>query len=404
MSTESEDRDDEIQIFSDEHGIAFIGNKKAVDRFLESKGLLSISERLNLNSLGSALQAASAIADQAANIAEHSGRYVKLTKESAKLRKEFELIPTAEEGISHLMVGKPGKVRSWLQMEEGPATQLVNPALLTGISGILAQAARQYEAKEYRKLLVKIEDTLDDVRRGQKNDILSTMDGVAFAVQQAMNIREHGGDLITAWGKIKAEPAVIGKVEGAALRELTTLADKLLKDRSVGAVTKSVQQAEEEAGLWIAVLGRCFELQNELEIIELEYVARTKPELLEGHRQGLDAHQQERRLAIAQQTVVLLESLDNAGAIVAGNVLLHATEAQKAIAVIHNLGNLVDDLHTPLGIETDRTTPTLLSRREALRDRKQLTTAAKEAGQKLVVGGAAAALGAFAVYKSDGRR
>lgn len=48
--------DDEIQLLSDGDGMAVIGNAIAVERFLESLGLLSASLDLGLHRLGAVLR------------------------------------------------------------------------------------------------------------------------------------------------------------------------------------------------------------------------------------------------------------------------------------------------------------------------------------------------------------
>ena len=394
MTDEGRDLDFEIQLIGDEHGIAVIGSQDPVDRFLESKGLLHVAEKLSMHGLGAMLNSASLITEQFSAMEENSSRYIKLTKESAKLRDELGLIPTKKDGISHVMLGKRGRVSKWLQAEEGPAAQLTNPAILTGLAGFLAQAARQQEAREVKELLAMIDQKLDDVRRGQRDAILSKIDRVSLALQQAMAIREHGGDITTSWGKIESESATIGEVQSAALRELQTLAKRASGEQRVGALASEARKIEQEAGVWIAVLARCFELQDEFEILELDHVARSSPDRLEGHRQGLDENHSDRRSAIAKQTTHLLESMNKAGDIAAANILLHALAAQKTAAAINDLSAMIDNFHAPLGVETDRNVLALTPWQAALRDKDQLKTAGKEAGQKvlLVAGTAALAL------------
>lgn len=83
---------DEIELIHDSEGLAVIGNPSAVERFLNSVGLLPFSRELPLDRLGSALDTGSKIAEAASNIAENAGRYVRLTKESAEQVKELGLL------------------------------------------------------------------------------------------------------------------------------------------------------------------------------------------------------------------------------------------------------------------------------------------------------------------------
>lgn len=57
-----------------------------------------------------------------------SGRWVKLTAESAQKVKQFGLMPSKTPGVSHAMIGAPGHIRGWLQLESGvdPVTELTH--------------------------------------------------------------------------------------------------------------------------------------------------------------------------------------------------------------------------------------------------------------------------------------
>ena len=78
--------DNEIQLISDGDGLAVIGDPAAVERFLVSEGLSS--KDLGLPRLGAVLSTGAAVAQAGSEIAANSGRWVKLTKESAQACQE----------------------------------------------------------------------------------------------------------------------------------------------------------------------------------------------------------------------------------------------------------------------------------------------------------------------------
>ena len=47
--------------------------------------------------------------------------------------------------------------------EDGPGSLLTNPAVLSGMGGLMSQFAQQSEAQELKALLVSIDEKLDDV-------------------------------------------------------------------------------------------------------------------------------------------------------------------------------------------------------------------------------------------------
>ncbi len=101
---------------------------------------------------------------------------------------------TKVKGISHAMLGDPGKVNKWLQVEDGPAALLTNPAVLSGVGGLLSQFAHQGEAQQLKALLVRMDEKLDEVQRTQRDAVLARLFRAAAAIEEAMIIREHGGE------------------------------------------------------------------------------------------------------------------------------------------------------------------------------------------------------------------
>lgn len=294
--------DDNIELVSDGENLAVIGSQKAVERFLRSVGLLDISKDLDTVKISVALGRGAEMAQAASEISARTGRYIKLTKESAGDMNRFGLMPTKTKGVSHAMLGDPGKIGKWLQVEAGNGQMLGNPALLSGAAGIMAQFARQHEAAELKELLIRIDEKLDDVRRRQRDEVLAKLDRVSDAIEDAMDVREHDGDQQTAWEKVVAESAVIGEVRADSLRAIKALADKLSNNSGVGRLAKSMKEIEQEVAIWLAVLARCFQLDDEYQVLELEHVLATAPAAIDRHRLALNDSKQRRRNKVATKT------------------------------------------------------------------------------------------------------
>lgn len=181
--------DNEIQLISDGDGLAVIGNATDVERFLVSEGLSS--KDLGLHRLKSVFSTGAEIAQAGSEIAANSGRWVKLTQESAERVKKFGLMESKTPGVRHAMVGKPGSIKSWLQIEKGAGSFLTNPALLSGAAGIMAQLAMQQTMDEITDYLATIDEKVDDVLRAQKDAVLADVIGVDLVIEEAMTIREQ---------------------------------------------------------------------------------------------------------------------------------------------------------------------------------------------------------------------
>ena len=84
--------ENEIELISDGDGLAVIGSPSAVERFLEAEGLQS--RDLGLARLGKVMNIGAAGVQAAAATVADSGRWVKLTEESAEMVKKYGLMPS----------------------------------------------------------------------------------------------------------------------------------------------------------------------------------------------------------------------------------------------------------------------------------------------------------------------
>lgn len=372
---------DAIELICDGEGLAVLGDPTAVKRFLDSEGLRTQSQELRLERLGPALETGSNIAELVSDIYANTGRYVRLTKDSAEDVRRFGLMPTSVRGISHAMIGEPGSISKWIQVEDGPASLLMNPAVLSGVAGIMAQIARQQEVRALKEFLVSIDGKLDDLRRGQRDGILAKMDRAVSVIGEAMIIRERGGDRETAWRKVENEVGTLAEVQANALRRIEALADKVgdVDDGTgVGFLRKTTNEIESDVGVWLAVLAQCFRLENERTILELDHVLATNPRYWDGHRIGLSEALHEKRDEAVRRTTDLLERLDRAGAVARSNIILHAPAAHSVIDSVNTANGSLEKFHALLGGESHWKKLVSVRWKDAIRDPNQWRKAAKD--------------------------
>ena len=384
---------DEIEVVSDDEGVVVMGDRSVVERFLGHVGLLGEARDFELEKLRTAAQIGADLANAAAGMAEKSAQYVKLTPESAKrLREAGGFMKTKTKGVSHIMLGETGtKSLKWLQAQDGPTSLLTNPAVLAGVGGLMTQYAQQAEAQELKQLLIRIDEKLDDVRRGQRDNMLARMMGAAAELDEAITIREAGGDPKTLWDKVSGVSSSISVVQDEALLALGALADKIDGKSKPGELRKAVKQVERDAAVQLAVLARCFELQDQFGVVELDHVRATSPEVFERHRLGVSEARKKRRTRVLEITSRLMSRMDAAGQIASENIILHAREARSVVDSLNLTAEAVDEFHVPLGIELVRDRLDHTPWREALRDKRQLKTAGKEAGRNALIGAIAIA-------------
>ena len=392
---------DEVEVVSDGEGAVVFGATGAVQRFLEENGLALAAENFELDRLRTTFTTSSGLFKSASAIAEQSGKYLKLTPESAKRLKDAGcLMPTKRKGVSHIMLGKTGDASlKWLQADTSASSLITNPALLSGLSGLMSQFAQEREAQAMRELLLSIDGKLDDLRRGQRNRVIAKMQTAAAQVEEARTLRQSGGDPQTLWDKVQGAHSEIVNVQEETLLALGSLTEKTEAQKKLGDVKKTVRSIEQEVMVHLAVLARCFELEDEFRVIELDHVVAMAPVHLEGHRQGLMESRENRRSKVLGKTRLLMNQLDRVGAIANENVLLHPVAARAVIDALNSTAETIEEFHAPLGVDVERDEMEVLPWRDALRDPNKRMTAAKEAGGKAAAVGTTAAAAAVAVVR-----
>lgn len=396
--------DNEIQLISDGDGFAVIGNPTDVKRFLSAEGLLSLSKDLGLQRLGPLLRVGAAAAQAGSETVAGSGRWLKLTEESAQLVKKFGLMESKTPGVSYAMVGEPGSIESWLRIAKGPGSLLANPAVLAGAAGIMAQLARQHEMSEIRSYLTTIDKKVDDVLRAQKNAELAKVIGAGLDLESAMTVLERTGRVDDdTWSTVQGRTHTITDALGWALGRLDAIAEQMESTTKIGDLAKTVKEAASEVQELLLVAARSFELQDALDVLRLARVLDESPDKLDGRRLALKDDRHKRRELISQKIEYLMARMDAAVGTANSNVLLHLPAHRAVVSSMNHVGIAVDDFHRPLGIESDRHPLEATRWWGAARDSTQLKNAAAEAGRIAAIGaGVAVAVvaGAAGVWAS----
>ncbi|MEU5697285.1 hypothetical protein [Streptomyces aurantiacus] len=380
--------DNEIQLISDGDGLAVIGNAADVDRFFVSEGLSA--KDLGPQRLKSLLGTGAAIAQAGSEIAANSGRWVKLTPKSAALIKKYGLRESLKTGCSTgVLRGPKGQIRGFVEIAKAPRSFLSNPAALAGVAGIMAQLAMQQTMGEITDYLAGIDEKVDDVLRAQKDTALARMIGVGFVIEEAMTIREKRGRVDEiSWSKVQTAPATIAETQAYALSQLDAVAVKFESKNKIGDIAATAKEAESAVREWLAVLARCFQLQDAIAVLELDRVLDASPEELDAHRLGLKAARHDRMKHIARSTERLLARMDTAVGTANAKVLLHPARSPAAVLSSNRVTTGVHDFHERIGIESGRRSSEARRWADAaaeVRD-KALETGAKGVGAARILG------------------
>ncbi|MFF3401605.1 hypothetical protein ACFYW6_24230 [Streptomyces sp. NPDC002659] len=346
--------DNEIQLISDGDGLAVIGSKTDTERFLVSEGLSS--KDLGLRRLKSAVGTGALVAQAGSDIAAESACWVKLTRESAQVVKKYGLRESSKTGLSTGVVkGPKGQIRGFVEFASGRRSLLGNPAVLAHVAGIMAQLAMQQTMDEITDYLATIDEKVDDVLRAQEDAALSDMIGAELVIEEAMTIREQVGRVSEiTWSKVQATPGTIATTQVYALRRLDALAEKMEHKAKIGDLAEAAKEAESKAQEWLAVLARCFQLQDAIAVLELDRVLDAAPEELDRHRLGIRIARQNRVDLISRSTERLVARMNGAAGAANAKVLLHPTKSPAVVQSSNHVVGGVHDFHGRLGIESGR--------------------------------------------------
>lgn len=357
---------DEIELFSDDAGIAVIGPSTAVERFVESMGLATLGSI----DVATVLSAGSSVAQAGSEIAANAGRWVKLTEESARKVKEIGWTPTKTAGVSHAMLGKRGDIKNWVQIVTSPGAMVTNPAVLSGVAGLMTQRAMQQQMDEIVDYLATIDAKLDQVIRSQTNQVLARLDGVDLAVREAMSVRDAVGRVSeVTWSKVQTSAQAIHETQGYVLRQLSDLADKVEDKKTIADLVEVARNVRAEVQKWLVVLARCFELHDAVAVLELDRVLDASPDELDKHRLGLRAAREDRLDLISDRTAYLLGRMNAAVAKANSKVLFNPKQSPAVVESSNVVVAEVREFHELLGIESGRESSEAKRWREAAAER-----------------------------------
>lgn len=347
---------DEIELISDGNGVAVIGDRAAVDRFLGSAGVPS--RDLGLAKLKSAVGAAAGAAQAGSQIAANSGRWVKLTEESARAMKLGNMMKGSASDVVRAIVTSDGKTSKILEIVRTSPTQILgNPNALAGAAGMMAQLSMQQAMDEITEYLAVIDKKVDDILRAQKDAVLAQMIGVDVIVEEAMTVREHVGRVSeVTWSKVQNNAATLASTQAYAIRQLDALAGKLEKESKLAGVAELSRQGEATVQEWLAVLAHCVKLQDATAVLELDRVLDAAPDELDRHRLGLQAARDARLDLIARNTAQLLDRIAAASGLANARVLLHPSVAPGVVRANNTVTAQIVDFRASLGIADDART------------------------------------------------
>lgn len=338
--TRNDNADDvqNVTIVQDEQGITFLGDADAIDLWLKDEGFDSKAFKAKAVQT---VSMASKGAQKASDAMVESGRWVKLTKESAELVAKYGTNGKKGNLFSGVARRKNGNIVKHLQFTKADH---LNPAMLTGISGIMAQMALEQAVSEITDYLKDIDAKLDDLLRDQKDQTVSKLAGFSHMIDETMLIYQQVGSISeTTWSKVSNCPQDIATIQAYAIAKIKDLTEKVEREQDPKQVRPLTQQIRQEIHQWLGMLASAVRMQDQVSCIELARVCQEEPERLEAHKKGVVLARNKRLEEIEQSLNALGEQLGAKANTVGGQVLLNPYSSPHAIA---NIESITGDLNT----------------------------------------------------------
>ncbi|AGP30184.1 hypothetical protein [Corynebacterium terpenotabidum] len=354
--TENTPHSGEVQILRDDDGIAVIGDPGLVERFCSS---LNLSDRTPVKDLGSRMGAASGMLQAGSDIAENSGRWMKLTSESAAAVKKLPMVTNSTTGNLHATLrAGDGTIAKSLQFVKGPGagiSALATPAGLAAAASMMNQMAMQQTIEEITRYLASIDKKVDDLLRNQTTAVVSKLYGVGDVIDDAVTVRDSVGYVSeTSWSKVQNAASIIASSRRYAMQQLSDIADRIEKEQDLGNLAKLLSGVDTEVRDWLIILARCIQLQEESDSLELDRMTHTGSGDIELHRRALQTARQNRRDRVSEVTNSLMNRITAAAEHANTKVLLHPRPSGRVVRSSNQLTTSVIEFQESLGLDDER--------------------------------------------------
>ncbi|MCH1883961.1 hypothetical protein [Agrococcus sp. ARC_14] len=300
------DDDLALAIIESDDGIMLLGDELALQSFEAKTGVNA--KKLTQQSLALAGKALGVMGAVQAN----SGRWVKLTKESAEfVKKHGEALSKADNLMTGVVRGEGGKILKHLKFEHAA---LLTPAAPMALATMMTQASLEASLDDIQEYLEVIDAKLDRLLKQRKIEALGQIGGVTFAIDEAKSIYDATGRVSAiTWSKVQANSLALQTMQAEAVAQLGALAE-LVKERGTDTDKSAavLEEVREDVSFWLGVLARTMALQDRQYVLELARVIDSEPDQLDQHRHGIRAARLARTNRIARTLDAINASVHDA--------------------------------------------------------------------------------------------
>ncbi|MDE5641213.1 MAG: hypothetical protein K2I40_05845, partial [Bifidobacterium castoris] len=346
---------EEIEVYGDDDGIMLLGDSEDIRQALAE---LQISEEHTTDiSKAAILKTAHRATKMFGKAQDRSGRWVKLTKESAQKARKHGLLRNNSTGNFMGVIGKGGKggIKGNVQFEKIAGG--FNPAKVANVEMLMLTMALEQAMKEMTDYLKQIDAKVDQVLRQQKNTELAKFLSVAGLVSEAENELSHIGSLSDAtWDQLSNSAQTVNEVQQYSLLQLKDIAEKITSSVNDTRTTKdALVKARSGIGDWLAVAADCLRMRDRIDMLKVQRFIDTdiNPDLLSKHRFVIADNRRARYHSITDATAKLQQAIKQAvqGKDDTMRVILLPMDAPVVIREGNEIANSLARFDKALGLE-----------------------------------------------------
>lgn len=333
-----------IEIFETEDGMFVFGSEDGLAVIDKEPGV--VSRVMSRKSLASAVGYAG---PAAAALMEGSGRYVKLTADSAVARKAAALVDPANATSGVLRDG--GKIAKHLKFEN---VALLTPAAPAMLGAMATQQALEASLAEITAYLEVIDAKLDQLLKQNETKAIGQLGGVTFVIEEAKAIFDATGVVSeVTWSKVQGTSLALPSMQAEAIAQLHQIADDI---NSKGASTDKLAETlkPESVVFWLEVLARTISLQDEQYVLELARVLEVDATQVELHQKGIRTARADRLRRLTEGLEVVLDAIGVSGQVSHRAIVANPINAPKVVRAANEISTAIRTFaaHASLELKT----------------------------------------------------
>lgn len=342
------DAGETVAVYEAEDGVFLFGSEAALELLDDDPGV--VSRPLSTKHLARAVGYTGTVGGKL--IAE-SGRWVKLTEESAALAKAA--VGGTEKLTSGVMRKNNGQIFKHVKFENVSKVGALTPAAPAVLGAMATQYAIESALDDITAYLEEIDRKLDQLLKQHKTKTLGQIGGVSLAIDEAASIYASTGTVSsTTWSKVQGTSLVLQTMQAESIEQLHVLGEDV--SAAAGDADKAAKvltRVRDDVQFWLGVLARTIALQDRQYVLELARVADEDELQLQAHREGITVARADRVRRIVAGLEAIVESVTDSSSLSNAAKVANPISAPRVARQANAITNTISTFAQHANLELD---------------------------------------------------